>query len=122
MSREDDVAAAIAPDTLRCPAVVAKVEAAGKVEVVEELTRDESVAAEVTSGLLRRPDVASRRWATIFGLRLGGVGSRYSGCRDGGRSWTLRGWVVTVPGGCRRRLCGMWRACRSGARSIRGCG
>ncbi len=26
--------------------------------VVEELTRDESVAAEVTTGLLRRPDAA----------------------------------------------------------------
>ncbi|MFJ4773773.1 DUF6192 family protein [Streptomyces uncialis] len=49
---------AIAPDILRRPAVVAKVTAEDKVRVVEELTRDEGVAIEVTTGLLRRPDVA----------------------------------------------------------------
>ncbi|WP_244207373.1 DUF6192 family protein, partial [Streptomyces swartbergensis] len=31
-----------------------------KVRVVEELTRDDHVAAEVTTGLLRRPDIAFR--------------------------------------------------------------
>ncbi|MEV0142766.1 DUF6192 family protein [Streptomyces globisporus] len=45
-------------DLLRRPAVVAQVKQADRVRVVEELTRDEQVAAEVTTGLLRRPDVA----------------------------------------------------------------
>lgn len=60
LTRDDHVAAAIAPDVLRRPAVVAQVTPADKVRVVEELTRDETVAAEVTTGLLRRPDVAFR--------------------------------------------------------------
>ncbi len=58
LSREDCVAAAVAPEILRRPDVVARVAPADKVKVVEELTRDESVATEVTTGLLRRPDVA----------------------------------------------------------------
>lgn len=60
LTREDQVAAAVAPDFLRRPAVVARVAKADKVKAVEELTRDENVAAEVTTGLLRRPDVAFR--------------------------------------------------------------
>ncbi|WP_328834768.1 DUF6192 family protein [Streptomyces europaeiscabiei] len=43
---------------LRRPDVVARVAPADRVKVVQELTQDESVAAEVTTGLLRRPDVA----------------------------------------------------------------
>lgn len=48
------------PDFLRRPEVVARVAKTDKVKVVEELTRDYHVAAEVTTGLLRRPDVAFR--------------------------------------------------------------
>lgn len=58
LAREDKVAAAVAPDILRRPDVVARVAPADRVKVVQELTQDESVAAEVTTGLLRRPDVA----------------------------------------------------------------
>lgn len=47
-------------DLLRRPAVVAQVKAEDRVRVVEELTRDEHVAARVTTGMLRRPDVAFR--------------------------------------------------------------
>lgn len=60
LTREEKVAAAVAPDFLRRPEVVARVAKADKVKVVEELTRDDHVAAEVTTGLLRRPDVAFR--------------------------------------------------------------
>ena len=40
--------------------MVAQVRQEDKVRVVEELTRDDHVAAKVTTGLLRRPDVAFR--------------------------------------------------------------
>lgn len=43
---------------LRRPAVAAQVKQEDKVRVVEEFTRDENVAVTVTTGLLRRPDVA----------------------------------------------------------------
>lgn len=40
--------------------MVSQVKPEDKARVVEELTRDEIVAATVTTGLLRRPDVAFR--------------------------------------------------------------
>ncbi|WP_446750719.1 DUF6192 family protein [Streptomyces sp. WZ-12] len=43
---------------LREHTTLAKIAAGFQIKVVEELTRDEHVAAEVTTGLLRRPDVA----------------------------------------------------------------
>ncbi|MFV2117108.1 DUF6192 family protein [Streptomyces sp. Act-28] len=54
----DEVAAQVATDLLRCPAVTEHVTPAERVRVVTDLTRDDTVAQEVTSGLLRRPDVA----------------------------------------------------------------
>ncbi|WP_328664111.1 DUF6192 family protein [Streptomyces sp. NBC_00328] len=42
------------------PTVVAQVRREDRVRAVEELTGDEVVAATVTTGLLRRPDVAFR--------------------------------------------------------------
>ncbi|WP_399204658.1 DUF6192 family protein [Streptomyces sp. PanSC9] len=116
----DDLAA-IAPDILRRPAVDAKVKAADKVKVIEELTRDESLGKwpRGCCAVRTRVQGGGRR---LSGLRLGGVSPRNSGCRVGRRSCTLRGWVVRVPGGCRRGLCGMWRPCRSGAHSMHGCG
>ncbi|WP_406210602.1 DUF6192 family protein [Kitasatospora sp. NBC_01560] len=63
LTRDDQVAAAVAPSFLCRPEVVARVAPADKVKVVQELTRDDHVAAEVTTGLLRRPDVAARAMA-----------------------------------------------------------
>ncbi len=45
-------------DLLKRPQVAAKVPMEDKVRVVEEFTRDESVATTAATGLLRRPDVA----------------------------------------------------------------
>ncbi|MFI6582747.1 DUF6192 family protein [Embleya sp. NPDC050493] len=46
--------------------MVAQVKPAEKVRVVEELTRDEQVAAEAAAGLLRRPDVAFKAMADDY--------------------------------------------------------
>lgn len=47
-------------DFLKRPEVTAKVTTVDKARVVEEFTRDESVAANAATSLLRRPDVAFR--------------------------------------------------------------
>lgn len=47
-------------DFLRSPSVISQVTPEQRTRVVEELTRDDQVAARVTAGLLRRPDVAFR--------------------------------------------------------------
>ncbi|MFF0164067.1 DUF6192 family protein [Streptomyces sp. NPDC005263] len=54
----DEVAAQVATDLLKRPAVTEHVTPAERVRVVTELTRDDTVAKEVTTGLLRQPAVA----------------------------------------------------------------
>jgi antitoxin component of MazEF toxin-antitoxin module len=74
LAQDDEVAAQIATDVLRRPAVAKKVMADGharhmvnkaqttqqKAETVLELTEDETVAAQVAADVLRRPEVAAR--------------------------------------------------------------
>ncbi|MGW6793665.1 DUF6192 family protein [Streptomyces chartreusis] len=60
LTRDDEVAAQVATDLLKRPAVTEHVTPAERVRVVTELTRDDTVAQEVTSSLLRRPDVARK--------------------------------------------------------------
>ncbi|WJY43285.1 DUF6192 family protein (plasmid) [Streptomyces sp. P9-2B-2] len=60
LTRDDEVAAQVATDLLKRPAVTEHVTPAEKVRVVTELTRDDTVAQEVTTSLLRRPDVARK--------------------------------------------------------------
>lgn len=74
LAQDDEVAAQVAADMLRRPAVAKKVMADDharhmvnkaqtvqqKAEVVHELTEDETVAAQVASDVLRRPEVAAR--------------------------------------------------------------
>lgn len=60
LTRDDEVAAQVATDLLKRPAVTEHVTPAEKVRVVTELTRDETVAQEVTTSLLRRSDVARK--------------------------------------------------------------
>ncbi len=57
LGQDEEVAATVTTDFLKRPQVAAKVSTDNKVRVVEELTRDEAVAA---ASLLRRPDVAFR--------------------------------------------------------------
>jgi hypothetical protein len=58
LTRDDEVAAQVATDLLKRPAVTEHVTPAERGRVVTELTRDDTVAKEVTTGLLRRPTVA----------------------------------------------------------------
>ncbi|KJY41437.1 hypothetical protein VR41_12600 [Streptomyces sp. NRRL B-1568] len=58
LTKDEEVAALVASDLLRRPAVTQQVAPERKLRVVAELTRDESVAQEVTRDLLRRPSVA----------------------------------------------------------------
>ncbi|MET9762410.1 DUF6192 family protein [Streptomyces sp. NPDC006372] len=58
LTRDDEVAAQVATDLLKRPAVTERVTPAERVRVVTELTRDDTVAKEVTTSLLRRPTVA----------------------------------------------------------------
>ncbi|KOG91357.1 DUF6192 family protein [Streptomyces varsoviensis] len=74
LAQDDEVAAQIAADVLRRPAVAKKVmtddharrmvnkaqTVQHKAEIVHELTDDENVAAQVASDMLRRPEVAAR--------------------------------------------------------------
>ncbi|MBK5994622.1 MULTISPECIES: DUF6192 family protein [Streptomyces] len=60
LTRDDEVAAQVAIDLLKRPAVTEHVTPAEKIRVVTELTRDDTVAQEVTTGLLRRPAVARK--------------------------------------------------------------
>ncbi|MFJ3401982.1 DUF6192 family protein [Streptomyces microflavus] len=60
LTRDDEVAAQVATDLLKRPAVTEHVTPAEKIRVVTELTRDDTVAQEVTTGLLRRPAVARK--------------------------------------------------------------
>ncbi|MEU8548916.1 DUF6192 family protein [Streptomyces roseoverticillatus] len=74
LAGDDDVAAQVASDVLRRPAVAAKVVADDtarhmvnkaqttqhKTEVVHDLIADDTVAAQVASDVLRRPEVAAR--------------------------------------------------------------
>ncbi|WP_406480415.1 DUF6192 family protein [Streptomyces sp. NBC_01615] len=74
LADDDEVAAQVATDVLRRPAVAAKVVADDtarhmvnkaqttqhKTEVVHDLIEDDTVAAQVASDVLRRPEVASR--------------------------------------------------------------
>lgn len=58
LTRDEEVAALVATDLLRRPAVAEQVAPDQKLRMVAELTRDERVAREVTRDLLRRPSVA----------------------------------------------------------------
>ncbi|MFG2961180.1 DUF6192 family protein [Streptomyces sp. NPDC048291] len=58
LTRDDEVAAQVATDLLKRPAVTEHVTSAGRVRVVTELTRDDTVAQQVTTDLLSRPAVA----------------------------------------------------------------
>jgi hypothetical protein len=58
LTRDEKVAAVVAGDLLRRPAVTAQVTPEDKRRVVAELTRDDEVAKTVTTELLRRPAVA----------------------------------------------------------------
>ncbi|MFJ9968338.1 DUF6192 family protein [Streptomyces avermitilis] len=58
LTRDDEIAAQVATDLLKRPAVTEHVTPAERVRVVTELTRDDTVAKEVTSSLLRCPAVA----------------------------------------------------------------
>lgn len=60
LTRDDEVAAQVATDLLKRPAVTEHVTPAERVRVVAELTRDDTVAQEVTTNLLRRPAVARK--------------------------------------------------------------
>jgi hypothetical protein len=60
LTRDDEVAAQVATDLLKRPAVTEHVTPAERMRVVTELTRDDTVAQEVTANLLRRPDVARK--------------------------------------------------------------
>ncbi|MFF7551243.1 DUF6192 family protein [Streptomyces canus] len=60
LTREDEVAAQVATDLLKRPAVTEHVTPTEKVRVVTQLTRDDTVAQEVTTSLLRRPAVARK--------------------------------------------------------------
>ncbi|MER6288438.1 DUF6192 family protein [Streptomyces sviceus] len=60
LTRDDEVAAQVATDLLKRPAVTEHVTPAERVRVVTELTRDDIVAQQVTTGLLRRPAVARK--------------------------------------------------------------
>ncbi|MCX5206063.1 DUF6192 family protein [Streptomyces sp. NBC_00237] len=58
LAADDQVAAQVAADLLRRPAVADEVPAQARVEAIRDLSRDERVAAEAATGLLHRPDVA----------------------------------------------------------------
>ncbi|MER5757415.1 DUF6192 family protein [Streptomyces sp. NPDC002088] len=60
LTRDDEVAAQVATDLLKRPAVTEHVTPAERVRVVTELTRDDTVAQQVTTDLLRRPAVARK--------------------------------------------------------------
>jgi hypothetical protein len=60
LTRDDEVAAQVATDLLKRPAVTEHVTPAERMRVVTELTRDDSVAQQVTTDLLRRPTVARK--------------------------------------------------------------
>ncbi|MFK0113917.1 DUF6192 family protein [Streptomyces sp. NPDC091217] len=60
LTRDDEVAAQVATNLLKRPAVTGHVTPAERVRVVTELTRDDAVAQQVTTDLLRRPAVARK--------------------------------------------------------------
>ncbi|MFF5809183.1 DUF6192 family protein [Streptomyces sp. NPDC012746] len=57
---EEQTVAVVTGDLLKRPTVVAQVRQEDRVRALEELTLDDPIAATVTTGLLRRPDVAFR--------------------------------------------------------------
>ncbi|MFI6056127.1 DUF6192 family protein, partial [Streptomyces violascens] len=58
LAADDQVAAQVAADLLRRPAVADEVPAQVRVETIRDLAHDEQVAAQAATGLLHRPDVA----------------------------------------------------------------
>lgn len=60
LAREDAVAAVVAGDLLRRPAVVAQVRQEDRISAAHTLVEDERVAAVVTGDLLRRPTVVAQ--------------------------------------------------------------
>ncbi|MFI1169088.1 DUF6192 family protein [Streptomyces sp. NPDC020801] len=58
LAADDQVAAQVAADLLRRPAVADEVPVKARIEAIRDLAHDEQVAAEAATDLLHRPDVA----------------------------------------------------------------
>jgi hypothetical protein len=61
LASDDRVAAQVAADLLRRPAVADQVPAKARVEAIRDLAHDEQLAAEAATGLLHRPGSRSMR-------------------------------------------------------------